>query len=321
MTQCCQDRRQARLCRQRQIAGAPQAASESGRAAAGITKTEKHATGESVHADDMAMRTLAKAGGNLRNRQVDAGPASAVGMNAHEESPVRILLIEDDPETAEYVVAGLQSEAHDLEVASDGRTGLLRAASETWDLLIVDRMLPGLDGLAVVRTLRASGIATPVLFLTTMGGIDDRVTGLNAGGDDYLVKPFAFAELVARVAALGRRPQRTAPETVLRVADLEIDLLTRIVRRGGEEIDVAAAGIRAAGIPDEARRPGGDPDHAAGKRLGLSFRSPHQPGRKPYQPAARQDRPRPAGTDRHRARQRILPPCACLDRFAPPAFG
>jgi two-component system OmpR family response regulator len=149
---------------------------------------------------------------------------------------VRILLIEDDPETAEYVVAGLQSEAHDLEVACDGRAGLLRAASETWDLLIVDRMLPGLDGLAVVRTLRASDITTPVLFLTTMGGIDDRVSGLNAGGDDYLIKPFAFAELVARIAALGRGPQRTAPDTMLRVADLELDLLARVVRRGGEEV-------------------------------------------------------------------------------------
>ncbi|HEY4043728.1 MAG TPA: response regulator, partial [Rhodopila sp.] len=149
--------------------------------------------------------------------------------------PVRILLIEDDAETAEYVVAGLQSEAHELEVAADGRSGLLRAAAEAWDLLIVDRMLPGLDGLAVVRTLRASAIGTPVLFLTTMGGIDDRVSGLNAGGDDYLIKPFAFAELVARVAALGRRPQLTAPETLLRVADLELDLLTRVVRRSGEE--------------------------------------------------------------------------------------
>jgi two-component system, OmpR family, response regulator len=157
-------------------------------------------------------------------------------MNEYEGRAVRILLIEDDPETAEYVVASLQGEAHDLEVAFDGRNGLLRAASETWDLVIVDRMLPGLDGLSVVRTLRASQIATPVLFLTTMGGIDDRVTGLNAGGDDYLIKPFAFAELVARVAALGRRPQRTAPETVLRVADLELDLLTRIVRRNGEEV-------------------------------------------------------------------------------------
>ena len=207
-----------------------------GRAAAEDHQTEKHATGESVHA--------ARHGGCAPCRRlagtfaIDKLTAAALPLwhNRHEESPVRILLIEDDPETADYVVAGLQSEAHELEVASDGRTGLLRAASETWDLLIVDRMLPGLDGLAVVRTLRASEIATPVLFLTTMGGIDDRVTGLNAGGDDYLIKPFAFAELVARVAALGRRPQRTAPETVLRVADLEMDLLTRVVRRGGEEV-------------------------------------------------------------------------------------
>jgi two-component system OmpR family response regulator len=159
-------------------------------------------------------------------------------MRPHEGEAVRILLIEDDTETAEYVVAGLQTEGHGLEVSADGRSGLLRAASETWDLLIVDRMLPGLDGLAVVRTLRASGIATPALFLTTMGGIDDRVNGLNAGGDDYLIKPFAFAELAARVAALGRRPQRTAAETALRVADLELDQLTRVVRRGGQEIEL-----------------------------------------------------------------------------------
>jgi two-component system OmpR family response regulator len=151
---------------------------------------------------------------------------------------LRILLIEDDKETAEYVVAGLQSEGHLLEVAAGGREGLLRAVSEAWDLLIVDRMLPGLDGLAVVRTLRVSEIATPVLFLTTMGGIDDRVTGLNAGGDDYLIKPFAFAELVARVAALGRRPRHVAPEAVLRVADLELDQLARSVRRGGQEVEL-----------------------------------------------------------------------------------
>jgi two-component system OmpR family response regulator len=160
-------------------------------------------------------------------------------MNVNEGGTVRILLIEDDPETAEYVVTGLQTEGgHDVEVAADGRAGLLRAASETWDLLIVDRMLPGLDGLAIVRTLRVSNIATPALFLTTMGGIDDRVAGLNAGGDDYLIKPFAFAELVARVAALGRRPKRPAPETMLRVADLEMDMLARVVRRAGQELEL-----------------------------------------------------------------------------------
>ena len=151
---------------------------------------------------------------------------------------MRILLIEDDPETAEYVVEGLRTEGHELEVSTNGRTALLRAASEAWDLLIVDRMLPGLDGLALVRTLRASSVSTPVLFLTTMGGLDDRVSGLNAGGDDYLVKPFAFAELVARVVALGRRSLRVAPDTVLRVADLELDLLTRVVRRGSQPIEL-----------------------------------------------------------------------------------
>lgn len=151
---------------------------------------------------------------------------------------MRILLVEDDPETAEYLEEGLRGENHELHVAADGRSGLLRAAGEAWDLLIIDRMLPGIDGLALVRTIRASGITTPVLFLTTMGGIDDRVTGLNAGGDDYLVKPFAFAELVARVSALARRPQGVAVETVLRVADLEMDLLARTVKRGGQLVDL-----------------------------------------------------------------------------------
>ena len=105
-------------------------------------------------------------------------------------------------------------------------------------MLLVDRMLPGLDGMTLVRTLRAGGIETPVLFLTTLGGIDDRVNGLNAGADDYLVKPFAFSELAARVAALGRRPRRTAAETVLRVADLEMDLLARSVQRAGQAIEL-----------------------------------------------------------------------------------
>jgi two-component system OmpR family response regulator len=151
---------------------------------------------------------------------------------------MRILLIEDDPETAEYVRQGLHEEGHALEVVMDGRSGLFRAAGEDWDLLVVDRMLPGPDGLALVRTLRAGGIQTPVLFLTTMGGIDDRVTGLNAGGDDYLVKPFAFAELAARINALGRRPVRPPTETVLRVADLELDLLARTVHRAGRKISL-----------------------------------------------------------------------------------
>jgi len=123
-------------------------------------------------------------------------------------------------------------------LAEEGSEGLFRAMGEDWELLIVDRMLPGLDGLSLVRTLRGGGVQTPVLFLTALSGIDDRVAGLNAGGDDYLVKPFAFAELVARIDALGRRPHQTAPTTVLKVADLEMDLLARTVRRGGREIEV-----------------------------------------------------------------------------------
>jgi len=151
---------------------------------------------------------------------------------------VRILLIEDDPETATYILECLRENNHDVEIVADGRAGLLRAASEIWDLLIVDRMLPGLDGLAVVHTLRAAAVQAPVLFLTTMGGIDDRVTGLNARADDYLVKPFAFAELSARIGALGRRPRTVKANTTIRVADLEIDSLTRIVKRGGVIIDL-----------------------------------------------------------------------------------
>jgi len=149
---------------------------------------------------------------------------------------LKILLIEDDRETADYLAQGLGEEGHNLVLASDGRDGLFRAAGESWDLLIVDRMLPGMDGLAIVKTLRGGGVETPVLFLTTLGGIDDRVSGLNAGGDDYLVKPFAYAELVARVSALGRRPRSQPTATVLRVADLEIDLLARVVRRGSQEL-------------------------------------------------------------------------------------
>jgi two-component system OmpR family response regulator len=149
---------------------------------------------------------------------------------------VRILVIEDDTETASYLMEGLTEEGHVVTRAANGRDGLFLAAAEPFDLAIVDRMLPELDGLSLVKTLRATKVEIPVLFLTTMSGLDDRVAGLNAGGDDYLVKPFAFSELAARVAALGRRPRKTAAETSFRVADLELDLLTRTVKRGGREI-------------------------------------------------------------------------------------
>jgi two-component system OmpR family response regulator len=137
------------------------------------------------------------------------------------------------------VASGLTQEGHRVRETVDGRDGLFIASTEDFDLLIVDRMLPSMDGLSLVKALRASNIETPILFLTTMSGISDRVTGLNAGGDDYLIKPFAFAELSARVAALGRRPRGMAVEKArLRIADLELDLLSRAVRRGGREVSL-----------------------------------------------------------------------------------
>lgn len=149
---------------------------------------------------------------------------------------MKILVIEDDAETAEYVVRGLEQEGHVVDRATTGQDGLFLAGTEPYDLMIVDRMLPGLDGLAIVKTIRSASIQTPVLFLTTRSSIEDRVAGLDAGGDDYLVKPFAFAELVARVTALGRRPRSTALGTTLEVGDLELDQAGRMVKRSGKLI-------------------------------------------------------------------------------------
>lgn len=149
---------------------------------------------------------------------------------------MRVLLIEDDRDTAAYVVRGLMGEGHIVDHLSDGEQGMVQAVSEAYDVVIVDRMLPGLDGLSVVKAMRAAERRMPVLFLTALGGVDDRVDGLESGGDDYLVKPFAFSELLARVNALARRPHMKEEDTRLRVADLEMDLIARKVTRGGEEI-------------------------------------------------------------------------------------
>jgi two-component system OmpR family response regulator len=151
---------------------------------------------------------------------------------------MRVLLIEDDRETAAYVATGLTEEGHIVDHLTDGREGAVQAAGEVYDVVIVDRMLPGLDGLSLVKSLRGAGGRVPVLFLTALGGIDDRVEGLDAGGDDYLVKPFAFSELLARINALARRPHIKDEETKLRIADLEMDLIARKVTRGGVEIDL-----------------------------------------------------------------------------------
>jgi two-component system OmpR family response regulator len=151
---------------------------------------------------------------------------------------MKFLVIEDDAETAAYVTRGLKERGHAVDSASTGRDGAFLAAHEPYDAIIMDRMLPGMDGLALVKMLRGKGVRTPVLFLTALGGIDDRVEGLNAGADDYLIKPFAFSELLARLHALVRRPPLSPNQTALRVADLEMDLLRRSVMRGGVAIDL-----------------------------------------------------------------------------------
>lgn len=152
---------------------------------------------------------------------------------------MRVLVVEDDREVAGYVQKVLAEAGHLAEVAGDGTEGLVMATSEAFDVLVVDRMLPRLDGLALVQALRASDCRVPVLILSALGEVTDRVKGLRAGGDDYLAKPFAAAELLARIEALARRPAgRAASETALRVGDLQIDLLTRSACRGGRQIEL-----------------------------------------------------------------------------------
>lgn len=154
---------------------------------------------------------------------------------------MRILLIEDEQEVADYVCRGLRECGHVAEHSDDGRKGLFLATTETYDLLIIDRMLPGLDGLTIVKTLRGAGNTVPIIILSALSEVDDRVQGLKAGSDDYLVKPFAFTELLARVEAMSRRTHGEG-ETVTRLQadDLEMDLLNRTVRRGGSRINLQA---------------------------------------------------------------------------------
>ena len=151
---------------------------------------------------------------------------------------MKILVVEDDKPTADYVAEGLREAGHTVDVGKDGRDGLFLALDGAYDMIIDDRMLPGLDGVALVKTIRSANVATPVLFLSAQGSVPDRVSGLNAGADDYLVKPFAFSELMARINALARRPKTPATDTTLRIGDLEMDLLKRSVHRAGRLVDL-----------------------------------------------------------------------------------
>jgi two-component system, OmpR family, response regulator len=153
---------------------------------------------------------------------------------------LKILLLEDDSATRDHIQRSLEHAGHVVDACGEGRDAVFLASGEPYGVLIIDRMVPGIDGLSVVKALRISGVTTPALFLTAMGGVEDRVEGLEAGGDDYLVKPFAMTELLARLEALGRRPPVAKGTTHLRVADLDMDLIKRSVTRAGQRIELQA---------------------------------------------------------------------------------
>lgn len=157
---------------------------------------------------------------------------------------MQILLIEDDARVADHVARGLREAGHLVEVARAGRDGLFKAAAEQFDAIILDRMLPEIDGLKILQTIRATGDNTPVLILSALGDVDERIKGLRAGGDDYLPKPFALSELIARVEVLGRRGPAIVETTQLRTGDLTVDLLGRTVTRAGRRIELTQREFR-----------------------------------------------------------------------------
>lgn len=156
------------------------------------------------------------------------------------ERPMKILLAEDDAKTADYIRTGLMQAGHSVELVGDGRDALSFCLYNPVDVVVLDRMMPGMDGMAVLKALRGAGRKMPVIFLTARSAVNDRVEGLMAGADDYLVKPFQFSELEARILALARRPAEVREETVLTVHDLELDLIAHLARRGGQKIDLQA---------------------------------------------------------------------------------
>ena len=201
----------------------------------------------------------------------------------------RILVVEDDAATADFVVKGLERAGFSVRHAADGRTGLhLASAVDVFDVVVIDRMLPELDGLSVVKALRACDVETPILILSALGELDEKVNGLRAGADDYLTKPFGFSELHARVENLLRRRPTRAVETVLRCGDLSMDLLSRKVTRGGRPLDLLPRGFKLLEYLVAPPRPGGDAHHAAGAGVGVSLRPPHLDHRHAHQPSAQE---------------------------------
>ncbi len=162
------------------------------------------------------------------------------GCHLNLDKVVRLLVIEDDQAVSSYITKGMKEAGHTIDTADNGKDGLFLATTEDYDAMIVDRMLPELDGLTIIKTIRGAGNTTPALILSALGEVDDRVKGLRSGGDDYLVKPFAFAELLARIEILSRRQGRQGQQgdTQLFAGDLELDLLSRKVIRDGKSIDL-----------------------------------------------------------------------------------
>jgi two-component system, OmpR family, response regulator len=165
-------------------------------------------------------------------------PASITAPESITPTPMRILIVEDDRDAAAWLVKGLEESGHVVDVAADGEQGLNLALENVHNVYVIDRMLPKLDGLTIIRKIRQAGIKSPVLVLSALSDVDERVRGLRAGGDDYLAKPYAFAELLARVEGLGRRSVSESQETRLKAGDLEIDLLTRTVTRAGKPLQI-----------------------------------------------------------------------------------
>jgi two-component system OmpR family response regulator len=151
---------------------------------------------------------------------------------------MKVLIVEDDVEASEYLAKALRESGHVVDQAFDGQQGLTRARSERYDAMVLDRMMPKMDGLTLLSTLRESGDQTPTILVSALGEVDERVRGLRAGGDDYLVKPYAIAELLARLEVVAARGQNSGPQTKFQVSDLELDLLSREVRRAGQLIDL-----------------------------------------------------------------------------------
>src|SRR3954468_11905295 len=166
-----------------------------------------------------------------------SSPSRSTATSAHDAG-MKLLLIEDDLQAAEYLAKGLRESGYVVEHSADGKDGMNRVTTQTYDVIVADRQLPHVDGLTIISKLRERGDRTPVLILSALGTVDDRVHGLRAGGDDYLTKPFAFAELLARIEALNRRGAAASETTRLKIADLELDLLARRVTRAGRNIEL-----------------------------------------------------------------------------------